>query len=99
MRRNALTFIALTIGVLGSSFWIYASEAPPTASKPKTITMEVTAYCPCKKCCGKNARGVTASGRKVDHNDGLFVAADTGVPPFNTQLVIPGYAQGKPVPV
>jgi 3D (Asp-Asp-Asp) domain-containing protein len=25
----------------------------------------VTAYCPCKKCCGPNAVGLTTSGKKV----------------------------------
>jgi 3D (Asp-Asp-Asp) domain-containing protein len=61
--------------------------------------MEVTAYCPCKKCCGSNARGITASGLKVTHNAGLFVAADTTLLPFHTRLIIPGYAGGRSVPV
>jgi 3D (Asp-Asp-Asp) domain-containing protein len=65
---------------------------------PRTMTMEVTAYCPCKKCCGKHARGITASGLKVTHNRGLFVAADT-VLPFHTKLIIPGYASDHAVPV
>ena len=68
-------------------------------SRPRKILMEVTAYCPCKKCCGKNARGVTASGFHVSHNDGLFVAADTTLLPFHTKLLIPGYGDGKAVPV
>src|SRR5687768_9150405 len=29
--------------------------------KTKTIEMEVTAYCACKKCCGPKAQGITAS--------------------------------------
>src|SRR5689334_6657215 len=56
--------------------------------KLRTITMEVTAYCPCKKCCGKSARGMTASGLKVTHNAGLFVAADTALLPFHTKLLV-----------
>ena len=55
------------------------------------ILMEVTAYCPCQKCCGPRARGITASGRTVDHNDGLFVAADTRLLPFGTRIQVPGY--------
>jgi 3D (Asp-Asp-Asp) domain-containing protein len=70
----------------------------PTAV-PRVLKMEVTAYCPCKKCCGKNARGITASGLRVSHNDGLFVAADTALLPFHTKLRIPGYAGDKAVPV
>ena len=65
---------------------------------PKTIMMEVTAYCPCKKCCGPDAAGITASGKLVNHNAGQFVAADARVP-FHTKLIIPGYANGQAVPV
>src|SRR5262245_30537978 len=65
---------------------------------PHKILMEVTAYCPCRKCCGKNARGITASGLRVTHNGGLFVAADSYLP-FHTKLLIPGYGDGEAVPV
>ena len=63
------------------------------------VMMEVTAYCPCKKCCGPRARGVTASGKRVNHNGGKFVAADTSLLPFKTKLIVPGYASNKPVEV
>jgi 3D (Asp-Asp-Asp) domain-containing protein len=53
--------------------------------------MEVTAYCPCTKCCGPKAQGLTANGQSVSYNDGKFVAADTDVLPFGTRLLIPGY--------
>ena len=56
--------------------------------------MEVTAYCPCKLCCGHDAHGVTASGRPISHNGGRFVAADTSILPFGTKLVIPDYSNG-----
>jgi 3D (Asp-Asp-Asp) domain-containing protein len=82
--------------------------SPPTASLAKmsfttgrnarTVWMEVTAYCPCPKCCGPKASGVTASGRKVTHNAGKFVAADNNLP-FGTRLAIPGYNDGRPVEV
>jgi 3D (Asp-Asp-Asp) domain-containing protein len=65
----------------------------------RAVYMEVTAYCPCRKCCGPQAHGVTASGRHVSHNDGRFVAADTKLLPFGTKLVIPGYASNLPVEV
>src|SRR5687767_11078009 len=65
----------------------------------RAVFMEVTAYCPCKKCCGPKAQGLTASGRHVSHNEGRFVAADTSVLPFHTKLVIPGYASNLPVEV
>jgi 3D (Asp-Asp-Asp) domain-containing protein len=75
------------------------APAVATSAGPRVLTMEVTAYCPCKKCCGKNARGMTASGLRVSHNEGLFVAADTALLPFHTKIVIPGYGAEKPVPV
>jgi 3D (Asp-Asp-Asp) domain-containing protein len=67
--------------------------------RTRTLRMEVTAYCPCTKCCGENAQGITASGRDVSYNNSRFVAADTTVLPFNTKLVIPGYHNGATVPV
>jgi 3D (Asp-Asp-Asp) domain-containing protein len=74
--------------------------APP-APQPvlKVRRMLVTAYCPCRKCCGPNAQGLTASGLPVSHNGGRFVAADTSVLGFGTKLVIPGYADGQAVEV
>jgi 3D (Asp-Asp-Asp) domain-containing protein len=68
------------------------------AGRYRVVMMEVTAYCPCKKCCGPEAAGITASGMRVSHNAGHFVAADSHFP-FHTRLIIPGYAGGKPVPV
>jgi 3D (Asp-Asp-Asp) domain-containing protein len=68
-------------------------------SNRRTVWMEVTAYCPCKKCCGRNARGITASGKRVNYNGGKFVAADTSHFPFGTRLSIPGYHSGRPVEV
>lgn len=53
------------------------------------IEAEVTAYCPCEKCCGKFADGITANGHVINKGD-KFVAAGKKVP-FETQLTIPGY--------
>ena len=64
----------------------------------RTIEMEVTAYCPCTKCCGSQAQGITASGKHVSHNDSQFVAADKRFA-FGTKLIVPGYAGGKIVEV
>ena len=77
---------------------VQAPALPPLRG-PRVVMMEVTAYCPCKKCCGPKARGITASGKRVNHNDGLFVAADTSLFDFHTRLKIPGYANGRAVPV
>jgi len=50
-------------------------------------TCEVTAYCPCKKCCGRFADGVTASGVPAI---GPIVAAPSNVC-FNAIVFVPGY--------
>jgi 3D (Asp-Asp-Asp) domain-containing protein len=63
----------------------------PELNQPRVMLMEVTAYCPCKKCCGPKAQGITASGKHVSYNAGKFVAADTKVLPFGTKLDVPGY--------
>ena len=76
-----------------------AESAVMTSSAPRIVLMEVTAYCPCKKCCGPKAQGLTASGKRINFNDGLFVAADKNVFDFHTKLKIPGYANGRAVPV
>jgi len=75
--------------------------AQPVAHTPrqKQLWMEVTAYCPCTKCCGPEAAGITASGLPVSHNEGKFVAADTKVLPFGSKLNIPGYGDDTSVPV
>ena len=49
--------------------------------------MRVSAYCPCKICCGKWADGYTASGKPAV---GLIVAAPPNIN-FGTVLKIPGY--------
>lgn len=50
-------------------------------------TYLTTGYCACAKCCGKT-NGITASGTvaKANHT----IAADTGVLPFGSQIVMNG---------
>lgn len=60
------------------------------ATEPVRRMMRITAYCPCSRCCGKFADGVTASGKPVTFNGGKFVAAPSDIP-FGTLVSIPGY--------
>jgi 3D (Asp-Asp-Asp) domain-containing protein len=73
---------------------------PAIAELPsvRQVMMQVTAYCPCTKCCGSKAQGITASGKDVSYNEGRVVAADRSVP-FGTRLIIPGYHAGQAVEV
>ena len=74
-------------------------KVAPQRPATRTIRMLVTAYCPCKKCCGKFSDNVTASGKNVYSNRSMFVAADTRLLKFGTMLSIPGYYGARAVPV
>ena len=71
----------------------------PPPPRTRTLRMLVTAYCPCKKCCGKFSDNVTASGKSVYSNRSMFVAADTRLLKFGTMLSVPGYYGARAVPV
>ena len=62
-----------------------AQDAPQTQERVFTIT----AYCPCKKCCGAYANGYTATGAKA--TQGVTVAADPAVLPMGTEIQIDGH--------
>jgi 3D (Asp-Asp-Asp) domain-containing protein len=68
----------------GSAF---VGAHPPALAGPSVYI--VTAFCPCSRCCGKWADGVTASGHVIQPGD-KFCAADPSIP-FGTMLDIPGY--------
>lgn len=63
------------------------------------LRMLVTAYSPDERSCGASADGITASGMSVWTNGMKLVAADTRVLPMGTIITVPGYNNGKPVPV
>jgi 3D (Asp-Asp-Asp) domain-containing protein len=73
---------------------LYSSPVP---KPPVTRLMRVTAYCPCKLCCGSHAAGITASGHAIAPHD-AFAAADPQLP-FGTTVIVPGYNEGKPVQI
>jgi 3D (Asp-Asp-Asp) domain-containing protein len=97
---------ATSLLLFTNSFILYLNarhhnqSIPEPTTQPTTTTrhMKVTAYCPCSICCGRWADGMTASGKPITANGGRFVAADRALP-FGTLVVVPGYADGKPVPV
>ncbi len=73
------------------------NAAPQPTSQWRTVRMRVTAYCPCRKCCGKFADGITACGHKIGKGD-TFAAADKRYS-FGTEMVVAGYNNGKPIKV
>ena len=78
-----------------------SAEEVITDTQPCVYSMRmlVTAYCPCRRCCGRFADGKTASGRRTTANGSVFVAADTRLLPFGTRVSVPGYYGGEPAPV
>ena len=68
-----------------------------SSEKWRIVRMRVTGYCPCSKCCGKYADGITACGYKIRPGD-TFVAADKRYS-FGTEVIIEGYNDGEPIKV
>ena len=50
------------------------------------LTVVVTHYCACSKCCGENADGITASGKYARRG----MVAMSSYYPFGTQIMING---------
>ncbi len=65
----------------------------------RVLWMQVTAYSPDARSCGKFADGITATLHSVETNGGNLVAADTRLFPFGTLFSIEGYADSEVVPV
>lgn len=65
----------------------------------RVIRMKVTAYSPDHRSCGKFADGRTATLHSVRTNGGALVAADPRVLPYGSMLTVPGYDEGRVVPV
>lgn len=71
-----------------------AEDNPPTEYL-KVVEANATAYCLCKKCCGKNpdhpAYGYTRSGIKIEVGTGIkVIAVDPNVIPLNSKVYVEG---------
>lgn len=65
-------------------------ELEQVKSKGRTITIKLTGYCPCPRCCGEWAYlnpGITASGTVAKYGT---IAAPPSIP-FGTKMKIEGY--------
>lgn len=70
------------------------SEVAPTEYK-EVIELKATAYCLCKKCCGKSEShpeyGVTASGLKIIPGTNMkVIAVDPNIIPLGTEVYVEG---------
>ena len=60
--------------------------------EPKTLIGEfwITAYCPCRICCGKQT-GLTITGAKAE--EGITIGADKNIIPYGAKLEIEGVGE------
>lgn len=65
----------------------------------RVVWMEVTAYSPDARSCGKFADGLTATLHSVHTNGHALVAADPRILPMGSMVSVPGYDEGRIVPV
>lgn len=63
-------------------------EAVTLSTKESLGEFVITAYCPCEKCCGEYADGLTASGTVA--TEGRTCAVDPDVIPLGTEIEIDG---------
>lgn len=80
---------------IDASLVVLDSPAPTIDPQPARISLgefKLTAYCACKKCCGKDESdpwyGITASGTRA--TAGRTIAVDRNVIPLGTEVVING---------
>ena len=52
---------------------------------------KLTFYCPCRICCGRNAKGITFSGTHVQ--EGRTIAVDSDVIPIGSKVYIDGIGE------
>lgn len=63
-------------------------EVVTLSTKESLGEFVITAYCPCEKCCGEYADGLTASGTPA--TEGRTCAVDPEVIPLGTEIEIDG---------
>lgn len=64
------------------------AEVVTLSNKESLGEFVITAYCPCEKCCGEYADGITASGTVA--TEGRTCAVDPDVIPLGTEIEIDG---------
>lgn len=65
----------------------------------RTVWMTVTAYSPDERSCAGSADNITSSLHHVETNAHRLVAADTRILPLGSMITVPGYDDGRIVPV
>jgi len=113
MRHKMLRYgaVLLLLGTFVAVAGCSRGIKPPRKARVVERHMEITGYCPCKKCCGwkRNwyGRPVVAYGPRKGERKRVGItasgtearkgtlAADTSRYPFGTIIYIPGYGYGR----
>ena len=74
--KTAVVALLAMVATLAVSFAVHAE------------TFTATAYCSCRKCCGKWADGITASGTTA--TAGRTIAVDKRIIPLGTHVLVDG---------
>lgn len=77
--------------VVGSALTLLVIRMTKEPTYPEVVRVRVSAYCPCQKCCGRFADGITASGHVLKEGE-LIVAAPPEIP-FGATVMVPGYGR------
>ena len=87
--RNLILVLAAAMFFLNGNLFANAKKKSRKETKPRTVRMMVTGYCPCRVCCEDwGGWNETATGDDARIYDG--VAADPRLLPYRTRLRIPG---------
>jgi len=78
---------AMTLTFVCVLLFSAVGKARAADSTQRSVKVLATAYCPCSKCCGWKARGITSTGNDARRPG---VAADIRHFPYGTRLLIPG---------
>lgn len=81
-------FGAAVVSVKGTPPATVTEQPEEPAAEYDEITVTATAYCPCKKCCGKTD-GITSTGAKA--TAGRTIAVDPSIIPYGTEVIINGH--------
>ena len=98
MGKIACIFAAGCIWLCMAKWVMTPTDGPPERVQVDTgrqgptkhdFWANISAYCPCERCCGKYADGITADGTRLGPNS-KGCAADKRWP-YGTLMEIPGY--------
>ena len=82
--RRGVVLFALLVQLVGCAT---ARKTDTLRGKWSSEPWRITSYCTCKKCCGKWADGMTATGVPAK---GRIVAVDPAVVPLHSRVEIEG---------